>query len=490
MSEISQPSDIELLDTYSEDGLAHEPERVDALATISAGYRDDRNRPQRSQDGTIYLHDPEGRAPNLAAILKDSPNLLTIALPFDDLERAVQQRFVRYSASRLEVYGDAEGLTEIKVAKAASPTAPERVERIYHPRGSDGYKRLLPTCKVSCSVYFALARWLSEEESEVYFPDGLALYRLRFTSRNSLRNLRGNLRMIAAFTGGRIAGVPLDLQLVYRETSDPTGARRKVPVWTLAMRPPFTLSTRTVRKALLSGLRAAEEMMVPLLESLPQATLEEAASDAQLPDDEDAVSERDLKQLSTGDRFESLTSTFFASVRGTLLEDDDARHAWLSRITNGEYESLKEMLESSENPSETLSWLLEQARREVSKVEREADRASNEAKQREADADIKAYDERKGVTPQMVEYLSKLMERLEARGLPYRDRLDFLSWSLNKNVDTWLVSNRDLEASDIVQLKREFSQRSPEDVDIYVQTFREWLASDAANELLAQVVLR
>jgi len=112
---LAKPRDLtgfESLDVYA-GGIKTETPRVDALATISAGTKKKAVKngkeiwyPVVSRDGTIHLHDPEGRAPKLAEMLRKDPKLLTITFAFDNPQQFIMQRFVRYSASRLEVYGD------------------------------------------------------------------------------------------------------------------------------------------------------------------------------------------------------------------------------------------------------------------------------------------------------------------------------------------------------------------------------------------------
>src|SRR3954452_20617025 len=75
------------LDPYAEGGVSQEEPRLDALATISAGYRKQgegghAGLPQVSRDGKLYLHDPKGRAPGLKKALEARGFLgLTIAFP-------------------------------------------------------------------------------------------------------------------------------------------------------------------------------------------------------------------------------------------------------------------------------------------------------------------------------------------------------------------------------------------------------------------------
>src|ERR1700738_345444 len=103
---------IPRLDPYSA-GIAAEAPRVDALAVISCGYRGEGsgNRPglpksSRAGDAKqIHIHDPEHRAPGLAAAVEAGAHRrLTIAFPLDDPRQFIVQRFTRYSASRLEAY--------------------------------------------------------------------------------------------------------------------------------------------------------------------------------------------------------------------------------------------------------------------------------------------------------------------------------------------------------------------------------------------------
>lgn len=153
-------------------------------------------------------------APSLAERLRKDPKKLTITFAFDRPEQFIQQRFVRYSASRLEVYGDQYSLTEIKVGGTREKPV---VTRHVSEAGSEQYAKLLETCKVASSVYFLLAEWDGNGVPKVLFPDGLGFFRLRFTSRNSLSNFIAQLQLVYEFTGGRLAGVPFDLRLINRE---------------------------------------------------------------------------------------------------------------------------------------------------------------------------------------------------------------------------------------------------------------------------------
>lgn len=350
--------------------------QLDALATISAGRKVKKGNsfiPQVSRDGTIYVHDPEGRAPGLAEALKEQGGKrLIIAFPAHDWRSFVQQRFARYSATRLEGYGDHEQFTVIG----------PKGERTVYPRGTKEYELEVRNSKNAVSVYFFLARWggddIENAAPQIYFPDGFGVYRLRFTSRNSLRNLLATIRELQGLTAGRIAGVPLELRLVYREVADPTGARRRVPVWTFTLKPPgqLALTNETFRVIVQRGLEAGESLKLEALEP-PSETLEdmeqallrgelleervpveagqppapraaEASADVAEPDD------AALEQLATGYVPETWTRNWFAAVDGTPYREDAAR-AWLiSDITDGQYDSLAAVIEAGEETAQAV----------------------------------------------------------------------------------------------------------------------------------------
>ncbi len=313
-----------LLDSYA-GGEVDEAPRLDALATISAGQKvtkDGKTFPSRSRDGTIVLHDDEGRAPGLRAALEATGyKRLTIAFPFDDPRLFIQQRFVLYSATKLEIYGDER---EIRVLGPAG--------MVTHRAGTAEYEATAKRCKVSVSVYFTLAEW-GDNGPEVVLADGLGMYRLRFTSRNSLRSIVGTLKHVAKFSHGRVAGIPFDLVLVNRDTSDGQGVRRDICVWTLVMRPPDTLrlTSRTFADTLAKGLKQGEALMLPA----PSAeTLEWAAAEG--PDvDLDEASEEEAALIGRGGACnrDHWLKRWHALVDGTELDSDEARAAFLDDYT-------------------------------------------------------------------------------------------------------------------------------------------------------------
>lgn len=311
---------IRLLDVYAPGGVAEPDPRIDALATVSAGSKKDGAKfPSINRDGRISLHDPERRAPGLARALQATGGRsLTIAFPFSAWEQVVQQRFQLYSAARLLISGDEHGLTVFEEGGAR-----RQVEA-----GTEEYAALLPQCSVSTSVYFMLASWESGSP-QIVMPDGLGFYRLRFTSRQSARNLLSTWGLLQRFTGGPVAGVPLELQLVNRDVAGPDGSRRTVPVWTFLLRPPqaLALGSGNLKLVLGQALQSAASLQLPAPEpEVIEAGFELAAPEQDAAEPiEEALPEADgavAQQLESGVHAASYTRRFFAILKGTPFAEE------------------------------------------------------------------------------------------------------------------------------------------------------------------------
>ncbi|MBZ9712222.1 hypothetical protein [Deinococcus multiflagellatus] len=344
---------ITLLDVYAENGVREVTPRVDALATISAGAKaKNASNPTINRDGTISLHDPEGRASGLAATLAASGGkVLTIAFPFNDWDSVVQMRFAEYSASRLLCFGDQHSITEIT----------DKGERKVHPAGTPEYDALRKRCKVTVNVYFVLAAWdLKDPQGGsmgpgVLFPDGLGFYRLRFTSRNSLDNLLNTWKLIKKMSGDRISGVPLDLQLVNREVSGPDGKRRNVPVWTFTMKPPqgLQLTSRNFQATLSQALKSGEELMLPA----PDGDEIDAAFEVITPDQDEApaLTERQTRELTNGFNAAAVRTKYFAITNNTPYAHQPGRARLITAVTAYHYQG------DTEHVTDSLSEVLNRA---------------------------------------------------------------------------------------------------------------------------------
>lgn len=354
--------DFQILDVYAEDGEA-KPRRADWLGTISAGFKNAKGYPEASHDGTIHFSGDRDRCAGLIAAMAKSQNKrLTVAFLSDDLNDFIFQRYTRRSASSLEVYGDRYTLTEIvKIgqepildrtgkqridAETKQPMVRDIYEHHDHMAGTQRYKELRKTCKVEVSVLFALAEW-DGQRTAVTFPDGLGAYRIRFTSRNSLQALVGKIEEIKArITRGRIAGVPFDLFLVNRDVPSPTGQVRNVPVWTIEFRPPeaIRLTSGNISSLLGGAIREGQRLQVML--PAPRYGIEDAlAEDADVDLEEPPANAAEI--LTNGDppcNARSSEASFFSAVRGTALDSDEARRAFLLAYTDDECGSLKDLL--------------------------------------------------------------------------------------------------------------------------------------------------
>lgn len=312
-----------LLDKYAEGGIAEATPRIDALATISAGQKstkDGKFFPTRSRDGKMFLHDADNRAPGLKAAMEATGyKSLTVAFPFNDLRSILQQRFTLYTASQLRAYGDENGIT----------VTDDKGDRVTHLAGTSEYERIIPQCEVSSSVYFHLARWNKNGQPEVYFPDGLGLYRLRFTSRNSSRAIVSNLQTTARFMGGVLAGIPFELRIVNREVSDSKSKRQTIPVWTVTFNPPAELSftSRNFRAIAAEAIEQGKLLMLPA----PAAeTFETELASGQEPD-LDEITDEGIEVLVQGglcDK-EHYTRLWFATVKDTPYASDEARAVFI-----------------------------------------------------------------------------------------------------------------------------------------------------------------
>lgn len=327
---------FEILDVY-EHGVAQPRRMVDALATISAGTKDTKGIPSWNRNGLISLHDPEGRAPGLRAALEaNGYKSLTIAFPFNDPNQFIQQRFAEYSASKLLAYGDQHSITVLDAAKNG---------RVVYLAGTEEYNTAVARCKVQVSVYFNLAAW--EPEPHITFPDGaLTMYRLRFTSRNSLQNLKATLDHIRKFTRGLIAGIPLDTQFVVREVAGADGSRRKVPVWVFTLKPPQTrtLTSANLQSILLSGLEVGRSLMLPAPAAETVETAIEDIPDVDLDDAEAEPSATDMARLETGFNPEEWRKKYFAIAEGTPYAEKHGRAWFIERYTHGATSSLSDVL--------------------------------------------------------------------------------------------------------------------------------------------------
>lgn len=362
------------------------------LATVSAGFlqpgsNGGYSKPVVSRDGTIYVNGkPDLReafetVPGLAKALQATKRKrLTIAFPFDDPAMFIQQRFARYSATALELYGDQDGITRIKTVSEefTDPRTGEirsRPKVIHEPlaAGSDEFIQSMEFVKTQTSVYFLLAEW-TDGVARVVMSDGVGLYRLRMTSRNSINSIINSLRWVSRLTGGRLAGVPFDLYLDNQDVVAPDGKRRAVPVWQLFMKPPeqISLTTANFQAVMTNALEQGERLKVlpPPRETVELAELEAPDVDLDYSDvnerqQHDAgpaltprtVTQREVDLLARGGLCDPAQqrAMFFRCFNHTDLRHQETRAKVISEFTNGRVSSLRDYFaDASDNEARAL----------------------------------------------------------------------------------------------------------------------------------------
>jgi hypothetical protein len=346
LAQASDAAPMQRLDPYAKDGIAAQAGRLAPLAIISLGFRQTPKREgelglpratRRDDERWLHLHDADQRAPGLAeALERGAHRHLTIAFPIDDPRAFIQQTFVRWSASALEIYGDANGLNVIDTRNGP--------EHKFVPPNHPDFARLVRTCKADTRLYFALAEWMpssisGDPQSRVLFPDGFGWYCFRTTGRHTAAEIIGYLENFRTFTRGRLAGIPFDLTVVFREVAGPDGKKRTVPVANVVARPPEqqVLDSQTFRVLASAGLEQGRNLQLPALPSPEELALQGP------PDLEDDLPEDAVRRLAAGDfpcDYNVVVRTWHAIVRGTPLENDENRAVWLRQWSQGDFESL------------------------------------------------------------------------------------------------------------------------------------------------------
>lgn len=372
---------FEILD-HLRGGLVAPRQQQPTLATISAGFmgksRAGAPIPVVSRDGTIHVNgkedarESERSVPGLfRALQRGGFKKLTVAFPFDDPRLFIQMRYAKYTATSLELYGDEHGLTRITTepVEVVNPrggeiTVQQRPVHTFMPAESDEYAQALQEVKTQVSLYFLLAEW-TDQGARVTMPDGVGLYRLRMTSRNSLNGLVNYLRFLARLTGGRLAGVPVDLFLEKHDVTSPDGTRRDVPIWQAVMRPPDALALTTnnfqdiMAGALEQGARlrvlpppseTVEDAMLglpePDLDTYSREELGDAPPTRASAATRTPMTQADVEAATRGSLCnpEQERARFFQSFNHTPLRDQPVRAEVIRQMTNGRVSSLRAYL--------------------------------------------------------------------------------------------------------------------------------------------------
>jgi len=339
-----------ILDPTSETAVAPQTARLDWIASVSAGYKKKETRngkeieyPVVSRDGTIYMSEADQKkAPGLAAALAArGGKSLGIAFTSDNLEEVALQRLVAYTAGSVKVFGDDQALTEVTLqVDDRGRDAPALFTK--YPVGSPDFARLRKMCKAETHIIFILVEW-DGTTPQYAFPDYWPnRYSIRFTGRHSARAIIGKLEQILDGTGGRLAGLPFELNLEYHDVLGPDGKRHKIPVWALNMRIPgvdvlklsfdqireFT-STQLDRGRQLRALPAPRYEIEQALLEAPLAVDDEAAEPA--PPVSDAAVDAIMSDPPCAEAH--YRAAFFGAVHGTQYDSDNGRAELVGEYT-------------------------------------------------------------------------------------------------------------------------------------------------------------
>jgi len=180
-----------------------------------------------------------------------------------------------------------------------------------------------------------------EDGVRLVMPDGLGYYRIRTTSRNSVRRFLEMWECLRRYTGGRPAGVPVDISVQLEEVVTPDGTRRRVPVWQFEMRTPdgSPLTSRVLPSITRQAIAESERLSLPA----PELPPDDADADIE-PQDDDVVDDVELARSCDAEFYRR---AWFSTVAGTPWESDEARHQWIRDYTGGQYESLSAFLQSA-----------------------------------------------------------------------------------------------------------------------------------------------
>lgn len=370
---VSSDETFELLDIHDRSAT----ERPDWIATLSLGERNDAGLPTVARDGRFRLHDPHGKATALRALLSAADfRELTIAFTTDNLPDILHQRYVRYSQTAVEAFGDQYGITILQKGH----------EALRYLQGQPGYEEARKTCKVQARLFFVVSEWQGSEATAL-FPDEFGHYSFRTTSHNTLVGWVAKIREIQALTRGRIAGIPLLLRVEMREVAGPDGTRRTVPICTLALKPPDTikLTTRTWSRIISQAL--SQGTALRMLNPPREETIEDMQQEIEYETlAEQGPSPEALAQVQTSDTFcdpATYERAWFMVVKGSPLESDEARTGYLRHYTHDLTPSLAGYL--AQATESEASALIAQVSREVAEF-----RAAESEKSAKATWDLKA----------------------------------------------------------------------------------------------------
>lgn len=365
--------DIKIFDPHT--GEMRDPgKRVDTIATLSLGYKGEKGIPvitREVDERWLHPHDADDAPELIDALKRGQYRRLTISLPSDDWGDFCQQHPAAYTASKLKIYGDDTTLFYIGRQKVIDPHTGEQAvnakdepiwEVVHVPilkaKQPELYTRMLKETKPQISIYFYLAEWAQTPDGwlpQVVMDGNVGMYRLRTTSLHTIENLASTVKQIRALTKcggamcgdvqcrGHIKGVPLTLSVGFPEVADPGGSKRKVPVCTFRLQPPYKVTPVMFAPMLEAAVNQGQMLA---LQAPAVETMEDEERSAPVDPGVIATDEREIDLIARGGRCPvgRYTRIFFSLVKDTEFGSDTARAQLVADYTDNRTPSLSELL--------------------------------------------------------------------------------------------------------------------------------------------------
>ena len=203
---------------------------------------------ERGPDGNFLLNEQAHEA------LGPEPTSLPIMLPFNDPVQNFFSSYVAYKGTTLFCSGDGE-----VAERRETPNDPPRAHKCTCPMLASG----------ECLEYGRLQVILNLPG----MPSVGGVFMHRTKSLPAIRGLYSSMAIMSAYTGGRLAGIPMELRVVKAaaEYIDKTGARKK---------------TNVARVVLLADQNTLQESARQLIETESRMTKLIDMAPAQVDDDE------------------------------------------------------------------------------------------------------------------------------------------------------------------------------------------------------------
>lgn len=201
--------------------------------------------------------------------LGDKPTSIPVRLIFDDIDMNMQTRYVAFEGRTIWCQGDGERATR---GNETIECPCRNLDRDYDEKR----ERLGPVCKINGRLQVII--------DNAAGVGGVWVFRT--TSWNTVQGLVSSMALIANITGGRLAGVPLDLTVRPKQATDPKGRQQTIYVVGLEYRGSMDELRERAYQAALQDAQQGER-----LQNVRLAAAKMIAAPVVAPDEESDVVE-------------------------------------------------------------------------------------------------------------------------------------------------------------------------------------------------------